>query len=83
MRPVLTLSLILAATLSARTALADEMAMSKPTQSMPMAGMMEMMSPQPGFRLYGWIESGMTGNFAFPNDNQKLRKQRALGFPSP
>jgi len=71
-RPILTLSVTLAATLLAKTALADEMAMSKPAQSMPMTGMMEMMSPQPGFRFYGWIESGITGNFAFPKDNQNF-----------
>jgi hypothetical protein len=53
-RPILTLSVTLAATLLAKTALADEMAMSKQAQSMPMTGMMEMMSPQPGFRFYGW-----------------------------
>jgi len=29
-------------------------------------------SPQPGFRLYGWIETGITGNFASPNDNQNF-----------
>ena len=72
MRPILTLSLMLAVTLSVKTAPADEMAMSKPAQSMPMAGMMEMMSPQPGFRFYSWIENGITGNFAIPNDNQNF-----------
>lgn len=72
MRPILSLSLILVATLPVKNAPADEMTMSKPAQSMPMAGMTEMMSPKPGFRLYGWIESGITGNFAFPNDNQNF-----------
>jgi len=64
---------MLAATLSAKTALADEMAMSKPGQSIPITGMMEMMSPQPGFRFYGWIESDITDNFAFPKRQPKLR----------
>ena len=72
MRPILTLSLVLTVTPSVKNASADEMAMRKPAQSMPMTGMMEMMSPQPGFRLYGWIEAGITGNFAFPNDNQNF-----------
>lgn len=30
------------------------------------------MVPQPGFRLYGWIESGITGNFDSPKDNQNF-----------
>lgn len=72
MKPILTLSLMLAATLSVKSAPADETAAANPTQSKPMAGMMEMMSPQPGFRLYGWIETGITGNFASPNDNQNF-----------
>ncbi|PYJ69972.1 MAG: porin [Verrucomicrobia bacterium] len=72
MRPILTLSLVLTVTPSVKNASADEMAMRKPAQSMAMTGMMEMMSPQPGFRLYGWIEAGITGNFAFPNDNQNF-----------
>src|SRR5438034_299100 len=72
MKSILTLSLALAATLSVKSATADEMAMSKPAQSMRIAGMTEMMSPQPGFRLYGWIETGITGNFAFPADNQNF-----------
>jgi len=73
MRPFRTLSLILAATLSVKNAPADEMAAVNPAQSNPMAGMMETMSPpQPGFRLYGWIETGITGNFAFPKDNQNF-----------
>ena len=63
---------MLAATLSVKSAPADETAAVNPTQSKPMAGMMEMMSPQPGFRLYGWIETGITGNFASPNDNQNF-----------
>src|SRR5713101_716484 len=72
MKPILTLSLMLAATLSVKSAPADETAAANPTQSKPMAGMMEMMSPQPGFRLYGWIETGITGNFASPNDNENF-----------
>jgi hypothetical protein len=72
MRPILSLSLVLVATLPVKHAPADEMTMSKPAQSMPMAGMTEMMSSKPGFRLYGWIETGITGNFAFPNDNQNF-----------
>ena len=72
MKPILTLGLMLAATLSVKSAPADETAAATPTQSKPMAGMMEMMSPQPGFRLYGWIETGITGNFASPNDNQNF-----------
>ena len=72
MKPILTLNLMLAATLSVKSAPADETAAVNPTQSKPMAGMMEMMSPQPGFRLYGWIETGITGNFASPNDNQNF-----------
>src|SRR6266481_9232658 len=72
MKPILTLGLMLAATLSVKSAPADETAAVNPTQSKPMTGMMEMMSPQPGFRLYGWIESGITGNFAFPNDSQNF-----------
>jgi len=72
---------MLAATLSVKSAPADETAAVNPTQSKPMAGMMEMMSPQPGFRLYGWIETGITGNFASPNDNQnfgRLLDDRAM-----
>ncbi len=72
MKPILTLSLMLGATLSVKSAPADETAAVNPTQSKPIAGMMEMMSPQPGFRLYGWIETGITGNFASPNDNQNF-----------
>ncbi len=72
MKPILTLSLMLAATLSVKSAPADETAAANPTQSKPMAGMMEMMSPQPGFRLYGWIETGITGNFASPNDDENF-----------
>jgi hypothetical protein len=72
MKPIRALSLVLAATLSARTAPADETAAINSMQSKPMAGMMEMMSPEPGFRLYGWIETGITGNFASPNDNQNF-----------
>src|SRR5438132_9815100 len=71
-KPILTLNLRLAATLSVKSAPADDTAAATPTQSKPMAGMMEMMSPQPGFRLYGWIETGITGNFASPNDNQNF-----------
>jgi len=69
---ILTLSLILAATLSVKNASADEMAAANSMHSKPMAGMMEMISPQPGFRFYGWIETGITGNFAFPADNQNF-----------
>ena len=72
MKRIVTLSLMLAATLSVKSAPADETAAVNPTQSKPMAGMMEMMSPQPGFRLYGWIETGITGNFASPNDDQNF-----------
>ena|SRR5436190_20234382 len=74
MKPILTLSLMLAATFLVKNASADETAAVNPTptQSKPMAGMMEMMSPQPGFRIYGWIETGITGNFASPNDNQNF-----------
>ncbi len=72
MKPIVTLSLMLAATLSVKSAPADEMATVNSTQSKPMAGMMEMMSPLPGFRFYGWIEIGITGNFASPVDNQNF-----------
>ncbi len=72
MKSILTLGLMLAATLSVKSAPADETAAVNPTQSKPIAGMMEMMSPQPGFRLYGWIETGITGNFASPNDDQNF-----------
>ncbi|PYK41633.1 MAG: hypothetical protein DME60_02335 [Verrucomicrobia bacterium] len=50
---------MLAATLLLKTAPADETAAVNSTQSKPMAGMMEMMSPQPGSRFYGWIENGI------------------------
>jgi len=72
MKPIRTLSLILAATLSVKNAPADEMTAGNSMQSKPMPGMMEMMSPQPGFRLYGSIETGITTNFASPEDNQNF-----------
>ena len=72
MKPIVTLSLMLAAALSVKSVPADEMAAVNPARSNPMAGMMEMMAPQPGFRFYGWIEAGITGNFASPADNQNF-----------
>src|SRR5439155_533216 len=48
------------------------MAMRKPAQSMPMTGVMEMMAPQPGSSLCGWVAAGITGNFAFPDDNENF-----------
>ena len=44
--------------------------------SMPMAMPMEMslgnMLPQPGFRFYGWLDTGITANFDSPRDNQNF-----------
>jgi hypothetical protein len=78
MKPNLTLSLILAATLSVKNAPPDEMAMRKPAQSMPMKGMTEMMSPQPGFRFCDWIKSGITGNFMWHGNKSNPLPRRRL-----
>jgi hypothetical protein len=42
-----------------------------PANMSPGAPMGSMM-PQPGFRLYGWLEDGITFNPASPNDNQNF-----------
>ena len=38
--------------------------------------MMGAMMPQPGFRLYGWVETGITGNFDSPDETRTPDKTK-------
>jgi hypothetical protein len=42
------------------------------SMQMPMEMSLGNMLPQPGFRIYGWLETGISGNFDSPKDHQNF-----------
>ena len=70
LRTLILLSLALACKLADAETQAD-VASSAPDNTTS-GSPMNMMMREPGFHLYGWVETGITGNFDSPNDRQNF-----------